>query len=283
MGVPIKGRVVCITGDFGAKRTAADLKRWIESNGGQFCTGVSAHVTHLVCSKAAWKAQNPVVKAALKFARINIVSYDWLEDSLLEGRKQPEAPYLWTNLEKKRAEKNAKIKEDNQKYIDAKQPVKSFVKGCSLASEDLHSDNYHIYQDDTTFAYHITLTRPDAQGINLDKIVLRLYETNTRRPAQYAVVAIYDKHEPTTRKPDTRVLVPIGCPFHTAFAAFRKFFQKVTGVEWDFRCWNNTIPVSMGAKAALRKEGWRVEAVAGGESMPRIEEASKSFLEGDGG
>lgn len=49
--------VIMVVGSFGLKRSTADLKRWIETSGGEFTSRISARVTHLVCSKRAWKDQ----------------------------------------------------------------------------------------------------------------------------------------------------------------------------------------------------------------------------------
>ena len=72
-------------------------------------------------------------------------------------------------------------------------------------------------------------------------------------------------------KPNTQILVPKGSPFHTAFAIFRKFFQQITGVEWDFRSFSRAMPLHMSGQQALRHEGWRVEAIAP-EHMARCRE-----------
>lgn len=60
MAPALKNAVIAITGDFGAKRATADLKRWVDAAGGELVTSISARVTHLVCSKEAWKSQNPL-------------------------------------------------------------------------------------------------------------------------------------------------------------------------------------------------------------------------------
>ena len=58
MKLPLKNEIITATGDFGSKRSHGDLKRWVEANGGTWVTGVSAKVTHLICSKAHWKEQS---------------------------------------------------------------------------------------------------------------------------------------------------------------------------------------------------------------------------------
>ena len=52
--------------------------------------------------------------------------------------------------------------------------VRQFNEGADHAREELLSDNYHIYQDDTSFTYNIVLTRLDTAGVNIDKVMLRV-------------------------------------------------------------------------------------------------------------
>ena len=109
---------------------------------------------------------------------------------------------------------------------------------------------------------------------------MKLYETNSRRPSQYAVIARYGKHEKTTSETKTRIIAPIGSPFYVAFGAFRRTFQHLTGVEWDFRSWASAIPVHMHAQASLRHEGERIEGLTA-DQTPRVELAIADFLNGD--
>ena len=102
------------------------------------------------------------------------MSYDWLEDSLLEKRKKSEIHYLCATIQKKRQEQVVKRKVLKNKYMDHKKPIENFNTSCEEARIDLHSDNYHVYQDDTSFAYHIILTRPDNIRYNIDKVVLKV-------------------------------------------------------------------------------------------------------------
>lgn len=114
------------------------------------------------------------VKSALKQPRTHIVSYDWLEDTLLDRKKKSVGRYRWAFLEQEREEQANEKKAVVRNYVDSKQPAKAFQAGCECAQQDLHSDNYHIYRDDSSFPYNIVLTRADAVGTNVDKVTLRV-------------------------------------------------------------------------------------------------------------
>ena len=58
------------------------------------------------------------VKHAIALKRIKIVTYDWLEDSLLAGRRKREKTYLWEEIEKERrreARRARKLEKDRKR------------------------------------------------------------------------------------------------------------------------------------------------------------------------
>lgn len=61
----LTGDIIAISGDFGKPRSAENLKRWIEGNGGRYSTKVEDGVTHLICSKEHWKSQPAAGKTSL--------------------------------------------------------------------------------------------------------------------------------------------------------------------------------------------------------------------------
>ncbi|KIV88017.1 hypothetical protein, variant [Exophiala mesophila] len=108
--------VVASTNDFPGTQNES-IKRWVEANGGVFIKQISEDVTHLICSKKAWKQYHPTVKAARHARSIAIVSFDWLEDSLCSKTRKPKdmAKYAFepnrirhviAAQKKKRADKN---------------------------------------------------------------------------------------------------------------------------------------------------------------------------------
>ena len=136
MKYPLKGFTIAVTGDFGHARTHEKMKQWTEHNGGEFSREITNKVTHLVCSKEHYKSAAPfgtlphscawcgplilciIVLQAKRIPSIKIVSYDWLEDSLMNHRPLLEDPYY---LMKRRAlhdaEKRAKKREIRKQNI----------------------------------------------------------------------------------------------------------------------------------------------------------------------
>ena len=114
------------------------IKQWIELNGGRYTVNVDRQTTHLVCSKERYKKPNPLgrvlhlqhhlgpvyscvikislmhnsydaniwkVKRAKAAAHVKIVTYDWLEDSLLAKRRKADKNYLLSRITKTTAKK----------------------------------------------------------------------------------------------------------------------------------------------------------------------------------
>jgi hypothetical protein len=129
---PLKQFVIAKSGDFGKDRPENAIKRWIESNGGNYVGGrISPEVTHLICSMDHWRKRSTtgmqpsflqytlllklvVVVSALRFSMIKIVTYDWLEDCLQARRRKREGPYLLEKVAKKIAKERRGAKRDGQ-------------------------------------------------------------------------------------------------------------------------------------------------------------------------
>ncbi|KAL8717949.1 MAG: hypothetical protein Q9225_004868 [Loekoesia sp. 1 TL-2023] len=246
---PLLGLTIAATGDFGSKRSHANLKQCIERNGGQWATKIAPGVTHLVCTKEDYRSKAPMVKQALRLKLFTIVTYDWLEgkshpnllctkgntdvvipDSLMKGyRLAPKGDYLVA-----RAIKDAKkIKKEKKrmKKETIKKGVDDFKKECQDIQKQLFSDRYHIYRDSTYFAYDITLVRVNLLQNKSERYVLRLCTTHDV-PKYYASLLTYHTHGSPAHK---SILAPIGSDFATAFGAFVKAFKAKTKVEWDER------------------------------------------------
>lgn len=113
---------IAVTGDFGEQRPTEKIRQWIHCHGGTFAWEVSSKVTHLICSKehykkmvtmgvflelyALRKLMSSIVKHAITLKTIKIVSFDWLEDSLLSKplRVRPEGKYLMIAIMRTTAE-----------------------------------------------------------------------------------------------------------------------------------------------------------------------------------
>ncbi|KAL9011904.1 MAG: hypothetical protein Q9173_003303, partial [Seirophora scorigena] len=109
---PLAGLTIAVTGDFGPRRSHDTLRRWVEKNGGQWATKVSKEVTHLISTKEDYRSKAPMgnnqpsviatsvltlhsVKMALKLKLLTIMTFDWLEDSLMKRfRLAPRGDYL---------------------------------------------------------------------------------------------------------------------------------------------------------------------------------------------
>ncbi|KAI4141163.1 MAG: hypothetical protein L6R39_005483 [Caloplaca ligustica] len=227
---PLTGLSIAATGDFGARRTHETLRRWVEKNGGQWATKMSDQVTHLICTKEDYRSRAPMVKHALKLKIFNIVTYDWLEDSLMKGfRLAPRGDYLVA-----RAIKDAKKVKKVRKKVKKEAVIKGvddFKKECQDIQKQLFSDRYHVYRDSTFFAYDITLVRVDLLHNKSERYVLRLCTTHDA-PHYFATLLTYHTRDSFPAK---NVLAPIGSDWTIAFAAFTSAFRAKTKVEWDDR------------------------------------------------
>ncbi|KAF2262863.1 hypothetical protein CC78DRAFT_605294 [Lojkania enalia] len=134
MGV-LKSLTITAAGDLGSGKSNDQLKKWIDANDGKWVPKVQKGITHLVCSKEAWKKKTSAVKQAARLGA-RIVSYDWLEDSLMARRKVTEKKYLWKNLSENRRKRKA-IKRTS-KIFDSK----TFNEGVMQAKEDTGSGRF---------------------------------------------------------------------------------------------------------------------------------------------
>ncbi|KAI4192748.1 MAG: hypothetical protein LQ348_003045, partial [Seirophora lacunosa] len=194
---PLAGLTIAVTGDFGPRRSHDTIRRWVEKNGGQWATKVSNEVTHLISTKEDYRSKAPMgnhqpsvttisaltvhsVKTALKLKLLNIMTFDWLEDSLMKRfRLAPRGDYLVAHAIKdakkvKKARKQTKketikkggkrlnpppflIRSDSCGQMPTCRTVDSFKKECQDIQSQLFSDRYHVYRDSTSFAYDISL------------------------------------------------------------------------------------------------------------------------------
>ncbi|KAF5851851.1 hypothetical protein GGP41_000593 [Bipolaris sorokiniana] len=113
------------------------IQGWIERNGGRYSPTVHEGVTHLLASEVAYKSKQrtEAVHQALSLG-IQILSYDWLDDSLNARKKLPVKSYVREVLSDKR--RMAK----KLKRLGAEADGKKFREGCEeimklTGSEDL--------------------------------------------------------------------------------------------------------------------------------------------------
>lgn len=56
----LRGLVIATVGDFGASRGHKVLRAWIERRGGVWSREITSAITHLVCTKEAFKQQGTI-------------------------------------------------------------------------------------------------------------------------------------------------------------------------------------------------------------------------------
>ena len=125
MGV-LSGLTIAVAGTLEYDNT--QIKKWVDANGGRYSPSVSKHVTHLIASKEAWKSASDEVQKAVKY-QAWVVTYDWLEDSLIQKRKLPETKYSWENKEQER-KRNKEMKK-----LGLLADTKKFQDGCEAAKK----------------------------------------------------------------------------------------------------------------------------------------------------
>ncbi|KAF6221291.1 hypothetical protein HO133_002146 [Letharia lupina] len=259
---PLKRFTIAITGYFGEQRSSEQMRKWIHNNGGIFAYNVSPKITHLVCSKEDFKKNVAMVQKARQLRTVKIVSWDWLEDTLMKEHPMKESEYLMAPLVKCAADNKEKKK--------------------AARKENIRKGNgYHIYQDCTKFNYDVTLARtnllvnkndrfalkvcypssptytpPHKRHLTPDPMIttpifpiiplsprararihcpraqrLQLFESHAT-PKYYAC---YAKYSSPGHAPTSEMLAPIGSPWETAWDAFQGFFELKTGKKWEER------------------------------------------------
>jgi hypothetical protein len=83
-----KHKIIASTGGHPLK-VDDKIQSWVQHNGGRFIRELSKEVTHLICSKAVWKQNLPMVKEARRLKSIHVVKLAWLEDSLSFNKCKP--------------------------------------------------------------------------------------------------------------------------------------------------------------------------------------------------
>ncbi|MCJ1398129.1 hypothetical protein MMC11_001326 [Xylographa trunciseda] len=255
--------IIALTGDF--DKPYERVKKWIEIQGGQLTVKIGPDVTHLVCSEDHFKKSVAKVQQARKIKKCKIVTWDWLEDSLLAKRPLRAGDFLLKSQVKAKVKAKATKKETRDDNI--LKGVGFFEKGCDEFKNKMYTDGYHIYRDSTGFSYDITLARSDLTTntnaryflkvssfpytINLFTPLypytlprrprvplpaprtqcLQLYESHVS-PSTYACFSSYSSPTAGTA---THVLAPLGSSFPLAMEQFMQFFKLKTKLEWKER------------------------------------------------
>ncbi|KAK4151764.1 hypothetical protein C8A00DRAFT_35574 [Chaetomidium leptoderma] len=224
-----RGLTIAAAGPLGGSDqwTDANIVRWVGLREGKFVRemgedkdkGEGEEVTHLVCSAEEFRRRGGMVKSALKRPKTcQIVTLDWLEDSMLRGRRLPEEPY--SHLRALRRER-----ERERKRL-------MVVKGLEKAVKEVNPNFYHLYRDHTFFQYEVVMTRDDEEaGIQGERYVL---SSNNAKPRLYWFMAKFYKKKGDAQP---KIYRPSHAPgvFAREFALFESFFQIKTGIPWTQR------------------------------------------------
>ncbi|MCJ1272321.1 hypothetical protein MMC21_000107 [Puttea exsequens] len=253
---PLRGFTIAVTGDFGEQRGHDKIRQWIHVNGGSFAHGIRNEVTHLVCSTKHFKTNIKMVRQARAFRSINIVSFDWLEDSLMKHTPLSARNYMLENIVKAKFLEKTRKRVKKKENID--QGMEQFEKGCTEFKEDMKTDGYEIYRDIyDNFAYDITLARANLLINENERYQLKLYTTHTA-PKMFAC---FVKYSAPGNKSWSRVLAPTGSSWETAWAAFEQFFKLKTRKEWAMRFYK----YEMGKEAPSQEKNFNYSSPAKGE------------------
>ena len=125
-GRALRGCVIALSGDFGSDRSKTKIRQQIKAAGGKVGASVHSKVTHLVCSRDDYQHKVPAgtvhllpsivltlltcycaVKTAQQIGSIDIVIFDWLEDSLLARSVKDANEYLLCEEMKQRQKQKA--------------------------------------------------------------------------------------------------------------------------------------------------------------------------------
>src|ERR1700744_3693012 len=96
-----------------------------------FCFQFLMKTRSVVCSEEHFKSDNALLKEAFLRDKVSIVTYDWLEDSIISRRKLATTKYEWAKIMKrKNQKKGARKKAETQKL---KKDAQVFQDGVAAA------------------------------------------------------------------------------------------------------------------------------------------------------
>ncbi|KAJ5975730.1 hypothetical protein N7481_009437 [Penicillium waksmanii] len=217
----------------GKLQDADKIPQWVRANGGDYTKSIDSRTTHLVTTKEAYKQNVEAVKEAKSLKNVKIVSFDWLEDSLLSKTRRPlkETPYLWTNLlsERKPNEANAQsavVSKSSPKIWDPFLPTpKKSTKGAKGTSRG------RVYQEpDNGDLWKATLVRPCNPLRQREKYQLAIMQSFAKQPS-YSTYAKYSR----VGTSKVQLLLPAQKNLSVAMKSFAEFFKDQTGKEWESR------------------------------------------------
>ncbi|KAF3391907.1 hypothetical protein DPV78_010449 [Talaromyces pinophilus] len=221
----------------GSHKDSDKIPQWLKAHGGAFSKEIDDSVTHLIATESAMEKNVAAVEKA-RSLKIKIVTYDWLEDSLMSKGSRPkrEGPYLWDHILRERGDDKYRVIKDGKKGrrgVDIEKILGEFQKDARAVVSDMEKLGYHLYVDKTTgVSYSATLVRHTLvkNRSRKETFLARVYETN-KEPHTYTTFVKYTRVGVASKD----MLAPKGSSLEQALFAFKKFFRVKTGVEWKDR------------------------------------------------
>ncbi|KAK0646674.1 hypothetical protein B0T16DRAFT_328323 [Cercophora newfieldiana] len=202
----------------GEQYTDPNLARWIALRAGRYSLDMDASVTHLVCGPSEFKTNstNARVRAALgSKGRVKVVTKDWLEDSMMQGRRLKEKGFELGEVVRRE-------REVERRRVRVERGVEEGMRGVD-------PNLFGVYCDSTFFRYEVTIVNSEAA-----RYEMTLYQSKTPNPHLYWFAAKYyqRKGDPSPKyyRPS-----PTSGLFWREFVHFETFFLKKTGVPWEKR------------------------------------------------
>lgn len=149
--------------------TREKLANWITKAGGHVLQRYTESTTHVVCGEKAWKHRVGDVEAAWaakqKGHRIFIVGPEWLEMTLLHGKREKESAYAWERLLPYRKRGGAKQKkgdvdiaaEDAVGAVEGKGP--QTTRGMLAAAFQEHTESRMTAREKAAMAREVEARR----------------------------------------------------------------------------------------------------------------------------
>ncbi|KAJ5618907.1 hypothetical protein N7510_002891 [Penicillium lagena] len=228
MGKTFEGIHACSIGRF-KDGNGEKIPQWIRSNGGQYSREMHTGVTHLITTKEAFLKDASAVLEAKGLKKVKIVSFDWLEDSLLSKSRRPkhEGPYLLENILRAEKIQKGKRKADQLQNQTKRPKVDPFAvnkKGASKIKS-------HPYMDSATGeSWQATLLRQGPPPQSTEKYLIQIFETDTK-PHTYSTYVKYSR----TGTSRVELLAPPKSNLDIATTTFKMFFRTQAGKEWEER------------------------------------------------
>ncbi|KAK4123919.1 hypothetical protein N657DRAFT_690567 [Parathielavia appendiculata] len=216
-----RGLTIARAGDLNAKKgrrkqwSDASIAQWVVLHGSKFVgEKLDGDVTHPVWSKEEFRRMLPLGK---RLRTCKFVKLDWLEDSIHEKKRLPEA---------KDSHVEALKREHERERV-----ALMVIKGQEKAEKEVDTNFYRVYRDHTYFPYEVKLKRTvwvAKEGVfQEEKFTLSLYGSYNDEPHLYWFVAKFSKKKGDSQPSFHR---PGGSPgvFAREFTHFKYFFQTET-------------------------------------------------------